>query len=209
MGGSGSGRIGGKTCTEDLLSFDVRRWQRDGLLQAGRAFVSSWTRRGETIASISIRVEAGRLFLDYRQKRGDEWKPERYPVSLDWTPCTYGGARAWFRCPAAGCGRRVAILYSGRGIFACRHCHCLGYRSQRETHGDRMGRRADKLRDRLGWTPGRINGHGDKPKGMRWRTYFDLVAQHDRLALANLQAMAERLGIVNGRLERLEVSLKG
>ena len=29
---------------------------------------------------------------------------------------------AAFICPAAGCGRRVAILYGG-GNFACRHCY--------------------------------------------------------------------------------------
>ena len=76
---------------------------------------------------------------------------------------------AAFICPAAGCGRRVAILYGG-GIFACRHCHQLAYFSSREDAGDRAARRrAERLRARLGWEPGILNGEGGKPKWMRWR----------------------------------------
>jgi hypothetical protein len=44
---------------------------------------------------------------------------------------------------------------------------------------DRAMRGADKIRDRLGWEPGMLNGHGDKPKWMRQRTYARLVARHD------------------------------
>jgi hypothetical protein len=69
------------------------------------------------------------------------------------TPCNLGGWRAWFICPAVGCGRRVAILYGG-GIFACRHCYRLADASSREDAGGRATRRADRLRARLGWHPG-------------------------------------------------------
>jgi hypothetical protein len=31
--------------------------------------------------------------------------------------------------------------------------------------------RADKLRKRLGWEAGILNGDGGKPKGMHWKTY--------------------------------------
>jgi len=31
----------------------------------------------------------------------------------------------------------------------------------------------------LGWEPGCLNGHGEKPKGMRWDTFERLAAQHD------------------------------
>ena len=48
-------------------------------------------------------------------------KDEHYAVRIVRTVCNLGGSRAWFICPAVGCGRRVAILYGG-GIFACRHC---------------------------------------------------------------------------------------
>jgi hypothetical protein len=67
-------------------------------------------------------------------------------------------------------GRRVAILYAG-GIFACRCCYQLAYASSREDAGGRATRRADRLRARLGWEPGILNGEGGKPKWMRWRTF--------------------------------------
>jgi hypothetical protein len=118
-----------------------------------------------------------------------------YPVTLEWTASHLGGRRAWFRCPARGCGRRVAVLYGG-SIFACRYCHRLAYDSQRERRDDRMTRRADKIRQRLGWEPGILNGDGDKPKGMHWQTYERLVAQHDAHVEASLFGMAMRLGLI-------------
>ncbi len=91
---------------------------------------------------------------------------KRYPVRLDWTPCNFGGRRAWFLCPAMGCEKRVAILYSG-SIFAFRHCYQLAYPSQREPTYDRVARKADKIRERLGWKQGILNPRGwKKPKGM-------------------------------------------
>ena len=57
--------------------------------------------------------------------------------------------RVWFRCPARGCGRRVAVLYSG-GIFACRLCYQLVYETQRELPHYRALRRAQAIRMKLG-----------------------------------------------------------
>ena len=80
-------------------------------------------RNGETVASIQMRAEQDRVILIYRHRSGDgEWKDEHYAVRIARTPCNLGGWRAWFICPAVGCGRRVAILYGG-SIFACRHCY--------------------------------------------------------------------------------------
>ena len=55
-----------------------------------------------------------------------------YKVSLDTTPCNYGGHRRWFLCPS--CQRRSRILYMppNSRLFACRVCHNLTYRSQQE-----------------------------------------------------------------------------
>ena len=46
---------------------------------------------------------------------------------------------------------------------------------------DRMieSRQVDKLRDRLKWEPGLLNGKQWKPKWMRWRTYHRLEAEYD------------------------------
>ena len=203
MGGMNSGRRdqGGKDTTGDCKSLDVRYLQRDGLLTAGRSFSLNWTRNGEKVASIQVRTEADRVSLDYRHQRGGgEWKSQNYPVRLEWTPCNYGGARAWFICPAQGCGRRVAKLYLGGAIFACRHCYRLAYSSQRESTDDRATRRADKIRDRLKWEPGILNGHGIKPKGMHSHTYQRLTIKHDAHVGISLNIMQQRLRMIEASL---------
>jgi len=204
MGGIGSGRrwyYDAAETTDDYLALDIRRWKRDGLLTPGRWLGWQWSRNGSQIAAIRARVETDRVVLVYRHKTGGaDWKDEEYPVYLEWTPCHLGGTRPWFLCPASGCGRRVAILYGG-GIFACRHCHELGYPSQREPDYERAARRADKIRDRLGWEPGILNGAGLKPKGMHWRTYDRLTAQHDAFVSASLAGMAARVRLLGDSID--------
>jgi len=110
------------------------------------------------------------------------------------TPCHLGGSRPWFICPALGCGRSVAVLYGG-AIFACRHCYRLAYASTRESAGDRATRRADRLRERLGWEPGILNGEGGKPKWMRRRTFERLSATHEEMVCRSLQEAMLRFGM--------------
>lgn len=197
MGGRGSGnrwRYGAKSTTDDYRTLDVRRWAREGMLRPGFQGGWYWMRDGETVASIQMRAEEDRVILTYRRRHtGKDWQDEHYPVRLDWTPCPFGGQRPWFRCPAVGCGRRVAILYCG-GIFACRHCHQLAYASAREDVSGRATRRADRLRARLGWAPGILNGEGDKPKGMHWRTFNRLHAEHNDFVNASLAGMMRKFG---------------
>ena len=143
-----------------------------------------------------MRAEEDRVILIYRHRSGGaEWKDEEYPVRIVRTPCNIGGERPWFICPAVGCGRRVAILYGG-GIFACRHCYQLAYASAREDVCDRAARRADRLRARLGWEPGILNGNGGKPKWMRRRTFERLAAEHDQFVGRSMQAAALKFGLL-------------
>jgi hypothetical protein len=197
MGGYGSGRrYGAANCTDEFRTLDVRRWRRDGLLSPGNWFRWQWSREGETVASIQVRVEEGRVLLVYRHRdRGGEWQDTEYPVWLDWTACNYGGERVWFRCPARNCGRRVALLYGGT-FFAYRRCYGLAYPSQRDSAEDRAMRRADNIRERLGWHRGILNPPEGKPKGMRWRTYWRLVDEHDTFAAESLAMAARRFGIM-------------
>ena len=200
MGGRGSGRrwhYGAKDTTDEYRSIDVRRWNRDGFLRPYQSFGWQWTRDGEVIASIRVRTESHRVILSYRhQSYGDDWKRESYSIYLDWTDCNLGGQRPWFLCPALGCGRRVAILYGG-GIFACRHCYQLAYASQRETWDDRATRRADRIREKLDWEPGILNGDGWKPKGMHWSTFERLTAQHDAFVELSFYGMAAKLNLLD------------
>lgn len=196
MGGYGSGRRWYTTSatTSDYRAIDVRRWHREGMLEPGRACRWIWSHDGETTASINMRTEPGRVVLEYRHRTGGEqWQDATLPIALTWTRCHYGGERPWFRCPC--CGRRVAILYSG-GIFACRHCYRLTYQCQRENLDDRLTRRIERIRERLGWEPGFLNGNGWKPKGMQWRTFYRLEAEHDVLVRRSLEWVAERFGIM-------------
>lgn len=197
MGGIGSGRrwrFDAKHTTEDYRSIDVRRWARDGLLKPHHHFNWRWSRHGEVVASIKVEVTPESVVLDYKHQRGgDDWTPKRYPVLLSETSCQMGGARQWFLCPARGCGRRAALLYGG-AIFACRHCFQLAYPSQRETPADRAARRADRIRDRLEWPGGILEGgNWGKPKGMHWRTYARLCREHDALSERALKGFTAHL----------------
>ena len=161
------------------------------------------------MASILVGAETNRVVLKYRHTRGgSDWQPLDYPVRLDWTECTLGGRRPWLICPAAGCARRVALLYiGGEGIFACRHCYRLAYACQREEPDERAARRADRIRGRLGWQAGILNGIGGKPKGMHWRTFERLTAAHHDFVDLSLTAMVARLGMLRDGDEIIRDSL--
>jgi len=192
-----------KSCTNDYSALDVRKIHRAGRLTPGSAFSWEWSRNGNTIASINMQSGIDSVTLSYRQRaHGGEWKDLSYPVRLAYTPCNMGGHRVWWKCPAAGCSRRVAVLYGGSGIFACRHCYRLAYRSQRHHNAYAP---ADKLRARLGWVPGIAHPEGDKPKGMHWKTYMRLLNEYhlkaDR-AMADVSAM---LGRIHARVSRIKL----
>lgn len=188
MGGSGSGRRWySKATTFEYYQLDVRRWQRDGLLVAGRSFVCQWG-NVEVVAPSSVRAEPDRVILCSQGGC-------TYSVRLAWTPCNYGGARAWFLCPARGCGRRVAILY-GAGPFACRHCHQLAYDSQQDSGWRRSMRRARAARMKIGGSANLTEPLPEKPKGMHWRTYSRLYIQaagRERVFLADYAGLLTSL----------------
>ena len=177
----------GKTTTSNMLALDVRYLHREGLLTLGRCSNIDWCLNGKNVGTISIRAEENCILLDYsaRQPCG-EWEEQKYPVSLVWTPCHFGGQRAWFLCPC--CDRRVAILYGGP-IFACRYCHNLTYDSTDGKLYLREHRQALKIRDRLGWR----GESRSKPKGMHWRTFERLAQEYDRLDMESWIAIAKKI----------------
>jgi len=204
MGGFGSGRrwdIQTKRKAEHCPALDARRLHRDGLLRPGQAYPYHWRRNGERAASINITFAEDRVVLSYqRLLGGSEWRTERYSVLLEWSSCNYGGRRAWFRCPASGCGRRVAILYGSSGTFACRHCYRLAYSSQRIQAWDRALRRAQAIRQRLGGTANMYDPFPQRPKGMHWWTYWEFRRQHD-------EADAHSPGWLTQRVMRCQVDV--
>jgi hypothetical protein len=197
MGGLGSGRhwhYSAKDTVSSYHTIDIRKWRREGLLTPGNAFSTRWSRNDEITGSIKIFAAEKCVILSYRYKQSDEWKDANYPIDIAWTQCNLDVKRPWFICPARLCHRRVAILYGG-AIFACRHCYHLAYPSQCENAGDRATRKADKIRERMDWEPGILNGEGLKPKNMHWKTYERLCNIHSNLVNFSLSEATSRFGI--------------
>lgn len=95
-----------------------------------------------------------------------------WPVRIVQHKLHFGGYRRWLVCPT--CESRREALYIDKRLMACRACLGLRYTSQHENVRDRMFRRANAIRERLGWKPGIANPQGGKPHRMHWRTYMQL-----------------------------------
>jgi hypothetical protein len=209
LGGIGSGswyRFGTKTTVEECCSLDVGVLNRNGLLKPGCSFTASWFGAGREVSSIAGVVLGKQhpelVMLLYTHGRAANAEGERVceVVELGWTPCNFGGERPWFLCPGIRCGRRVAVLHAAGRYFLCRNCYGLSYESQREDRARRALRRAQKIRERLGGSANMLEPFPKKPKGMHWRTYEQLVLEHDGAAMAQLAGRSEWLEKLERRL---------
>ena len=200
MGGLGSGRhaYGGKRTVEDCLSLDVIWMRRRGSIQPGASGNCVWSRRGAITGQINWRRDERGLTLTFRHRTGGEdWQNIEQALPIVWTLCRFGGQRPWFQCPGIingrHCGRRVLKVYLGDRYFLCRHCYGLAYGSQSESALDRLARRADKLRERLGGEIGFDACPPLKPKGMHWLTYLQRMDEIERANQIVGQAIEHRL----------------
>lgn len=202
MGRLGSGRQSsycGKPETGDSMPMDIRKIARKGLMVPGNSFSWKWLVNDRQVAGISVRVDFNQgMALSYRLKSTGEVVEQR--VQTQTSPCNLGGLRHWFTCPR--CNKRVAVLYAPGRYFACRQRAGLGYATQKEGAGDRATTRADKLRKRLGWEAGILNGSGGKPKGMHWKTYQQLKSRHDALVQVSLHDIGRKLGFLHKLQDR-------
>lgn len=170
MGGFGSGRYGGKLLCESCCWFDARRWAREGLLVAGKAFSVTWSNG----SNINVQTYQGRVELRYSFNGQSN---STHAVRVLETPCNFGGTRYWFGCTR--CGNRCAKLFLRNGRFACRACQRLRYRSQSL---DAIGRQ-HLAHGRL---EAKLAQDGNKPKGMHWRTYENIrMGMDDQSAKIN------------------------
>ena len=198
MGGLGSGRrstYSGKPETNESMPLDIRKLARSGVLVPGRSVSWQWLVNHRPVAGISIRVDWHHhsMVLAYRVKSTGELVEQR--VYTQTSTCNLGGERRWFTCPR--CTTRVAVLYAPGKHFACRKCYGLGYATQKEGAGDRAASRAEKLRKRLGWEAGILNGNGGRPKGMHWNTYRRLRSDHDALVQVSMRDIAVKFGFLH------------
>ena len=175
MGGFNSGKQGGKRTTDKLNRLDIRQVHRAGRLEPGESSIWSWRKNVDLVSQVTIHAGDDEVSLHYRisEPLGVS-RDYSCSVTIAWTPCNFGGRRAWWICPV--CGRRVAILWGGRR-YACRHCHDLAYSSTRTAPGSACYARANKVRARLGWGGGIASPTGSKPKWMHWSTYLRLLQQ--------------------------------
>ena len=194
MGGSNSGRQGGKRTTNKMHSLDIRLLHRAGGLGPGESRTWSWERSVGGVSRINMQVGNDAVTLAYQVTyQFGECRDYSYPVRIEWTPCNFGGRRAWWLCP--DCGRRVAVLYGGHR-YACRHCHDLTYKSTRTAPGSEFYARANKVRARLGWGGGIASPMGGRKKGMHATTYLRLLNQlnhHGIGASADMDATNDRI----------------
>jgi hypothetical protein len=171
---------------ESCISIDVRCWHREGLL--GQHFLCSWTYRKRPSGSVRVRPERDAVVLTYPSFNwdGSEERVLEQRVSVVQTDCHFGGQRAWFVCPGfpvgRPCGRRAALLYFGRGQFACRLCLNLAYEGQQRAPEIRYLNQAQKIRMKLGGSANMLQPFPDKPSGMHWDTYFRLRERSEAAA---------------------------
>ena len=161
----GAGRPALHVKAEHCRSIDVRRWQREGILEAGRAGTWQWCDpdTGERRASIGHQANHGSVRLNY----SIDGTPHAQTIGLTKTACNFGGSRQWFTCPIRG--ERVAVLFLRAGRFACRHCQRIAYGSQSGDLCDRTWRKQSKAEAKLGlyWA---------RPKGMHHATRERLLS---------------------------------
>ena len=174
MGGLGSGRHWGTRkfhTTDDIRALDIRALKRLGVLKKGRHKVR-WTNNGKVTAEIEVIAEMHQVILKYRYMRGEDsrWIDVDLPIRFSYSKCNFGGLRTWFICPSTECQRRVAVLYASEK-FVCRNCLRLKYGSQYEDVEMRAVRKAMKIREKLKWQDGVLDGKGNRPKGMHLKSY--------------------------------------
>jgi hypothetical protein len=164
------------------------------VLIAGVVAKSEWTRGGEPSGNIQIHSKENEISLIYKTRiRDGDWQDVNEPVSIIWEPCRFGGQRPYFLCPQ--CERRVIKLF-GLSRFLCRTCNNLTYSSQRERWFDRALRKANRLRENLGGSPGMASCIAPRPRSMHHKTYeriTDEIHEAETIAMDFSFALVKRL----------------
>ncbi len=184
MGGSGSGRCGGRPTSEACASYVLSTTDllRAGLRAGIRARAGMSFRGEDEPFPIELTIDAadGFPFIELvHRSRSRDPIPQRYRVRLLSTPQHLGGSRWWFECPRTG--RRCVKLYLPRGghRFWSRAAYSLGYACQRADRMYQAQRQALKVYRALRGDGNWRDGAPPKPKTMRWRTYERLANKLD------------------------------
>jgi hypothetical protein len=131
MGSCMSGNYGRRsfvTFVDKLFCVDVRAWQRKDWLRPGNSALGVCEipqPSGSTLKAYSeceLEERIGSLRIRFRAM------PDLV-VDLASTPQSVGGVRWWLVCPLCR-AKRGKLFFGGVGIWGCRDCHQLRYRSQ-------------------------------------------------------------------------------
>ena len=114
---------GGGT-VDGTRSLDVMKLAHAGYLGGSKMGTWQWSYNDGSVASVLISGGRDTITLDYRFiSSREDVQPVKQRIPIQWTPCRFGGERAWFICDVMTsgihCGRRVAKLYNGGRLFAC------------------------------------------------------------------------------------------
>ena len=179
-----------------MPAIDVRAWARRGCLTEGHVYSDRWAWRVSgkvAIARYVVESACLRVTLTVTRLSCPPLETDQR-INLDTTPCTYGGARAWWVCPS--CRRRAAVLYLGDDSrFACRRCLRLAYPSQNESPHERALSRAQRIRSHLGGERAIGSPFPAKPRGMHWRNYSRLYIEVQRAEAAYTAWLGSSLGL--------------
>ena len=211
MGGIGSGRWvrhHAKPTTAAHAALDVRALYRAGQLAAGGRFDRALVLGGKLrFVGLAIAADGSEVAVTLRHAAGPGPFAFRWAIALEHTPCTYGGARPWFACPA--CGRRAAKLYLDGWALACRRCCGLAYATQQADATQRAAAKVETIRRRLGCLAGVYGPVPPRPRYMHQATYDahlrDLAAAMDRY-----DALFKRwMAVTSAQMERLTARFLG
>jgi hypothetical protein len=157
----GAGRPGRSRKTYDCLQLNTSSLLSNGVFS--RPWWSGqWVWRDantkKPISVVDMMATAQEIDLSFTSYG----KPVRQTIPLVRVSNTYGGCRIFFSCPR--CSSRRRILYFLHGLFLCRGCQDLPYRSQSEDLIGRLWRAQLKIEQKLG-------DRYKKPKGMHQATF--------------------------------------
>lgn len=189
----GAGRPASRPRAESYRALDIRRMAKAGCIKPHRGFSWQWSNQdGEKVASVDCKVssEGNALTVAYNWKRPYEtgWQASEKRITLNVTPCHYGGQRLWFLCPF--CNRRAALLHIMGASLRCPRCARISYASQRGDALDRAWLKQQKAEARLidGW---------QRPKRMRrttWARLTEIITHCERIRDQSIDDALARWG---------------
>lgn len=120
--------------------------------------------------------------VEYVVKKCDEYLDYKVnDVEIEFEQCTYGNHRFYFKCPI--CSKRRTILYYKGDDLGCRECLNLNYNSSRRSRNklEEIRHKMIDIHIKLDTEHSIDNLYPKKPKGMHFKTYYNLIEELQHL----------------------------